>query len=516
MQDIGFKGWLTALTFLPLVGSLIVLLLPKTKENLIKYFSLVITIIALGLSIAVWTQFKTGIAGYQVQDHLTWIKDFGISYHMGVDGMSMLLVFLTTLLSVTACLASFTIKNRVKEYFSLFLLLETGLIGVFLALDLVMFYVFWEIVLVPMYFLIAIWGGERKLYASIKFFIYTLVGSLFMLVAILAIYFTAPTHTFSIPELVKSSGSFANWALALPAFGAMFLAFAIKIPAFPFHTWLPDAHVEAPAPISVMLAGVLLKMGGYGLIRIGVGILPNAAKAWAMPMAILAVIGIVYGAFCALIQKDLKKLVAYTSVNHMGFVLLGIAAYAWCGSEAALQGAILVMFSHGLTTGLLFLLVGYIYEREHTREIAKLSGMGSKIPVIAIMMIIASFASMGLPALSGFVGEFLSMNGAYAADILQWTPWVAVIGLLINAACMLWMMQRVMFGKPKGAPETDDAHGHATHDDHAVAVHDEAHPPAKDANFREIIAALPLFGFSFFVGIFPLPFIEIIKQIILK
>ncbi|MBP7732260.1 MAG: NADH-quinone oxidoreductase subunit M [Caldisericia bacterium] len=514
-----FPGFLlTLVTFLPLVGSLIILLLPKKSENLIKYFSLGVTLVALALAIVIWTQFKTGVPGYPISQELDWIPQMGIKYHLGVDGMSMLLMFLTTLLSVTACLASFTIKNRVKEYFSLFLLLETGLIGVFLALDLVMFYVFWEIVLVPMYFLIAIWGGERKLYASIKFFIYTLVGSLFMLVAILAIYFTAPTHTFSIPELVKASGSFANWALALPAFGAMFLAFAIKIPAFPFHTWLPDAHVEAPAPISVMLAGVLLKMGGYGLIRIGVGILPDAAKAWALPMAILAVIGIVYGAFCSLIQKDLKKLVAYTSVNHMGFVLLAIAAFAWNPtSQAAMQGAILVMFSHGLTTGLMFLLVGYIYEREHTREIAKLSGMGSKIPVIAIMMIIASFASMGLPALSGFVGEFLSLNGAYSADILQWTPWVAVIGLLINAACMLWMMQRVMFGKPKGAPETDDAHGHATHDDHAVApVHDEAHPPVKDANFREIIAALPLFGFSFFVGIFPLPFITIINQMFIK
>jgi NADH-quinone oxidoreductase subunit M len=515
MQEIGFKGWLTALTFLPLVGSLIVLLLPKTKESLIKYFSLAITIIALGISIFVWTQFNPNTPGYQVQDYAVWIKDLGISYHMGVDGMSMILVFLTTMLSVTACLASFNIKNRVKEYFSLYLLLETGLIGVFLALDLVMFYVFWEIVLVPMYFLIAIWGGERKLYASIKFFIYTLVGSLFMLVAILAIYFTVTlpdgTHTFSIVKLVANNSSLANWALALPAFGAMFLAFAIKIPSFPFHTWLPDAHVEAPAPISVLLAGVLLKMGGYGLIRIGVGILPAAAKTWAIPMAILALIGIVYGAFCALIQKDLKKLVAYTSVNHMGFVLLAIAAYALNGSQAALQGAVLVMFSHGLTTGLLFLLVGYIYEREHTREIAKLSGMGSKIPVIAIMLIIASFASMGLPALSGFVGEFLSMNGAYTA--FAWSPWIAVVGILINAACMLWMMQRVMFGKPKGVPETDDAHGHG-HDDHAVAAHDEAHPPAKDGNFREIIAALPLFGFSFFVGIFPMPFIAMIMQMV--
>lgn len=513
-----FPGFLlTLVTFIPLVGSLVILLLPKKNENLIRYFSLGITFLALALAIVIWTQFKIGAPGYPIEQKVPWIPAMGINYHLGIDGMSMLLVFLTTLLSVTACLASFTIKNRVKEYFSLFLLLETGLIGVFLALDLVMFYVFWEIVLVPMYFLIAIWGGERKLYASIKFFIYTLVGSLFMLVAILAIYFTAPTHTFSIPELVKASGSFANWALALPAFGAMFLAFAIKIPAFPFHTWLPDAHVEAPAPISVMLAGVLLKMGGYGLIRIGVGILPDAAKAWAVPMAILAIIGIVYGAFCALIQKDLKKLVAYTSVNHMGFVLLAIAAFAWNPtSQAAMQGAILVMFSHGLTTGLLFLLVGYIYEREHTREIAKLSGMGSKIPVIAIMLIIASFASMGLPALSGFVGEFLSMNGAYSADILRWTPWVAVVGILINAACMLWMMQRVMFGKPKGAPQTDDAHGHATHDDHAVAVHDEAHPPAKDASFREIFAALPLFGFSFFIGIFPMPIIAMINQLFVK
>lgn len=489
------KGMLTMLTFLPLLGSLIILFFPKGIFKSIRSFAVIITLMNLLLTILIGTKFSMTATGFQLQEIYTWVPSLGIQIHFGLDGVSLLMVFLTTLLSFTACLSSFFVKNRVKEYFSLFLLLESGLIGVFLALDLILFYVFWEIVLVPMYFLIAIWGGERKLYASIKFFLYTLIGSLFMLIAILAIYFKADPHTFSIPMLIQQSNILKGWTLGMPIFGALFFGFAIKIPSFPFHTWLPDAHVEAPAPISVLLAGVLLKMGGYGLLRIGVGIMPDAAKAWGQVMIILGVIGIIYGALCALPQKDIKKLVAYTSVNHMGFVLLAIGTYALTRvsspdiASIALKGAVLVMFSHGLTTGLLFLLVGYIYERTHTRDIEKISGLGGFLPILSIMLIIASFASMGLPSMSGFVGEFLSLQSVFA--VVPWAAWSAVIGLVVNAAVMLWMMQRILFGTKN--PDMK---------------------PTKDAGFREIISAVPLFCFTFLIGIFPTPILHLIERFV--
>jgi NADH-quinone oxidoreductase subunit M len=357
------------------------------------------------------------------------------------------------------------------------MLLQVGMNGVFVALDLVLFYVFWELVLVPMYFLIAMWGGERRQYASIKFFIYTLAGSVFMLVGIIALYLT--TGTF---DIVRLAGAEAGRAIAaVPGlagwvFFAFFLGFAVKVPIWPLHTWLPDAHVEAPTAASVLLAGIMLKMGAYGFIRIALPILPQAAKAWAPWIAALAVISIVYGAAVAFAQKDVKKLIAYSSVSHMGFVMLGIAS----GTAAGLDGAVAVMFSHGLVTGLLFLMVGMVYDRTHTRQIADLSGLSSKVPVIGGIFAFASFASLGLPGLSGFVGEFLSLLGSWQSALVpHWMTVIAAVGVLLAAAYMLWMVQRVILGEPS-----------------------EAVSRIKDITGREIAYVVPVIALIVVVGVY--------------
>jgi NADH-quinone oxidoreductase subunit M len=439
----------TLVTFLPLLGALVVAFTPSSRPNAARYVALGFALAAWVVSLAMLASFVAGAPGYQFTQTLPWIPMFGIQYAVGVDGLSLALVVLTTTLSWIAILASFSpIQTRVKEYMVSFLVLEVGMIGVFVALDLFLFYIFWELVLVPMYLIIGIWGGKNRIYATIKFVLYTLVGSLLMLVAILASAYTYQAATgswdgaFSVQILSEfaKTGAFGG-TFGLVAFGAFFLAFAIKVPMFPFHTWLPDAHVEAPTAGSVILAGVLLKLGGYGFIRFALPMFPEAAHSWAPIIIVLSLIGIIYGAIVALVQPDLKKLVAYSSVSHMGFVTLGIFVF----TEQGLQGAILQMINHGLITGALFLLVGVIYERTHDRTIAKMGGLGSKTPVYAAAFGFFVFASVGLPGLSGFVGEFLTLVGTFEAS--QAAAVVATFVMIFAAGYLLWMFQRVAFGE---------------------------------------------------------------------
>jgi len=441
---------LSLITFLPLAGAIAVGLLPA---RFARPVALAAALLAWVASLLLVVGFSPGRGGlFQYVEEASWIPVFGIEYKLGVDGLSLVLVILTTTLTWISILASFKpIQTRIKEYMVSFLILEVGMIGVFLALDAFLFYIFWEIVLVPMYLIIGIWGGANRIYATIKFVLYTLVGSLLMLVAILATAFAYqasnggdPTGAFdfeTLREFATTGGGF-DPTLQLLAFGAFFLAFAIKVPMFPFHTWLPDAHVEAPTAGSVILAGVLLKLGGYGFIRWTLSIYPDAAQTFAPAIIVLSLIAIIYGAIVALVQPDMKKLVAYSSVSHMGFVTLGIFVF----QPQAMAGAILQMFSHGLITGAMFLLVGVIYERTHDRTIAKMGGLAARTPVFAAILGFFAFASAGLPGLSGFVGEFLTLLGTFAMN-----PWAAVVAafvMILGAAYLLWMFQRVVTGEP--------------------------------------------------------------------
>ncbi|MDH7480805.1 MAG: NADH-quinone oxidoreductase subunit M [Armatimonadota bacterium] len=476
---------LTLITFVPLVGALAVLFIPKEKHGAIKWTSLLFSLVPLALSIMLWTGYDASKAGMQYVVKIPWIRVLNVHYYMGVDGISIPFIFLTALLTTLSLVYSWIVTERPKEYFLLFLFLETGMIGVFTSLDFFLFYLFWEISLVPMYFIIGVWGGPRKEYAAIKFFLYTLVGSVAMLLAIIGVYFYTDPHTFSIPEAIQQLPFAGNFALQSLAFWAFFLAFAIKVPMWPFHTWLPDAHVEAPTAGSVILAGILLKLGGYGFLRILLPMLPEASHAYATWVAILALISIIYGGLVAMAQKDMKKLIAYSSVNHMGFVMLGVAA-AMAATNAskmadkviALNGATLQMFSHGLLTGALFLLVGVIYERTHNRDLDQFGGLGAKIPIYAGLLSFMAFGSLGLPGLSGFISEFLVFRGAI--PIFTIISALGVIGIVINAAYLLWMLQRVLLGplNPKWAEITD-------------------------TDAREIISLVPLAALSLLVGILP-------------
>ncbi len=428
---------LTQLLLIPLVGMVAVMLLPRTAVQAIRGTALAATALTLLKSLLILRVFDPGIVSMQFVEHVAWIPALNVFYHVGIDGLSIAMVMLTTMLSFLACLASWSIHERHKEYFILYLLLEVGMLGTFLSLDLFLFYVFWELVLVPMYFLIGIWGGGRREYSAFKFFVYTLAGSLVMLLGIIVIYLKA--HTLDLVELAHTG---YQWAPELQQllFVAFFFGFAIKVPVFPFHTWLPDAHVDAPTPISVLLAGILLKMGGYGFFRISYPLFPAGAQWFAPMMAWLGTINIVYGAFVAMAQTDFKRLVAYSSVSHMGFVLLGLSSFTPEGTN----GALLQMFSHGVITAGMFLLVGVLYDRTHTRDLTAFGGLGVRVPVYAGVLMFFSMAALGLPLLSGFVAEFLSFVGTFG--VWRWATIVAVPGIVVTAGYMLMVIQRVLLG----------------------------------------------------------------------
>ncbi|MEE9604381.1 MAG: NADH-quinone oxidoreductase subunit M [Candidatus Scalindua sp.] len=472
---------LTIVTFLPLLGAIWLLFIDRGKEEKINRIALITAIGSFIISLPLFFNFQLNTHEFQFVEKVPWIKEFGISYYVGIDGISLFLFLLTSFISVVSILASWTIKDRIKEYMIAMLVLETGMLGVFISLDMFLFYVFWELMLIPMYLLIGVWGGPRRIYAAVKFFIYTMAGSVLMLLAIIAIYFmnyrATGEYTF---DLLKLYNLDIPMGTQFWLFLAFFFAFAIKVPMFPFHTWLPDAHVEAPTAGSVILAGVLLKMGTYGFVRFSLPLFPYASHQFVPVIAWLAIAGIIYGALVAMVQTDLKKLVAYSSVSHLGFVMLGIFVFNLQGME----GGILQMVNHGLSTGALFLLVGMIYERRHTRMIDDFGGLTKKMPIFAVFFMIATLSSIGLPGMNGFVGEFLILVGTFKANVLYAV--LATTGVILSACYMLWMFQRVMFNKLSN-PENQKL---------------------KDLNKREWAILLPIVILIFWIGIYPKPLIS--------
>ena len=434
---------LTFLVFLPALGALVVATLPKAQERQAKLMALAVTGVALVVSLVALGLFDRGEAGLQFTERFRWIRaesaGFDIQYFLGVDGLGLAMVILTTFLFAVAVLVSWNIELRPKEYFAWLLALETGVLGVFTAQDLIFFFLFWEVELLPMYFLISIWGSGRKEYSAMKFVLFTIAGSALMLVGFLALAFSAEPTTFDMVAL--SDASLSGVVIPLPLiFFLIFIGFAVKLPIVPLHTWLPDAHTDAPTAVSVILAGVLLKMGGYGMLRVLVGIMPDTAQDYAVWLAALAAVSIIYGALITLRQTDLKRLIAYSSVSHMGYVLLGIAALG----QVSLTGATLQMFSHGVITGLLFVIVGLIYDRTHTRNIDELSGLAHVMPIAATALVMAGLASLGLPAMSGFVAEVTVFLGAFSR--FEAATIVGVTGIVLTTGYILWMLWRVLFG----------------------------------------------------------------------
>ncbi|NOZ94924.1 MAG: NADH-quinone oxidoreductase subunit M [Acidobacteria bacterium] len=485
---------LNIICYLPLVGALLIIFgIKKENVSAIKTVATVVAGLDFLVSIPLWFWYNPKGPEFQFEVIHNWIPSVGVKYHFGVDGFAVLLILLTTLLTFISVYSSFTaITHREKEYYVFLLLLSTGMMGVFMSLDFILFYVFWEVMLVPMYFLIGVWGGPRKLYAAIKFFLYTLFGSVLMLVGILALYFYNSTGlaavglpglgnapSFSIPHLYTIAPQIPP-QLQFWIFLAFFVGFAIKVPMWPFHTWLPDAHVEAPTAGSVILAGVLLKMGTYGFVRFSLPILPDATTKAVPWIGVLAIIAIIYGALVAMAQKDMKKLVAYSSVSHMGFVMLGMFAL----NAPGLRGAILQMLNHGVSTGALFLLVGLVYERRHNRMIAEYGGIAKVMPLYAMFFMIITMSSIGLPTLNGFIGEFTILIGAFNHS--WWWALFAASGIVLGAGYMLWMYQRVFFGE----------------------LTNEKNKDLKDLNRREQWTIIPLIVIAFWIGLYPKPFFE--------
>jgi NADH-quinone oxidoreductase subunit M len=469
---------LSFLVFFPLLGAVVLLFMDKEKFGALRGVTLIFSLVQFFVSLPLFFAFDNTTAAMQFVEDFWWVEAYGISYKLGIDGISLLLVLLTTFLTVFCILCSWrAITFRVKEFMISFLFLEAGMIGALVALDLILFYVFWEMMLIPMYLLIGIWGDpKRRIYAAVKFFLFTMAGSVLMLVAILALYFinlkATGKATFDVLELYQ---------LGIPVqtqywlFGAFALAFAIKVPMFPFHTWLPDAHTEAPTAGSVILAGVLLKMGTYGFLRFAIPLFPRAAFDLLPLVCILALIGIIYGALVSMMQPDLKRLVAFSSVSHLGYVMLGMFAFNMQG----VQGSIYQMLNHGISTGSLFLIVGMIYERRHTRMISEFGGLSKVMPIYAVFFMIVTLSSIGLPGTNGFVGEFLILLGAFQANIVYGI--LAASGVVLGAAYMLWMFQRVMFGKVT-RPENEKL---------------------QDLNAREIVTLVPMVLMIFLMGIYP-------------
>jgi NADH-quinone oxidoreductase subunit M len=433
---------LTLVTFAPLAGAVLLVFLPRRDRD-IRIFSFVVSLLAFGLSLHLPVHFHRGLPGFQFEIDKQWISSPNIHYHMAIDGISMWLVVLTTFLTPLCVLISWkSVHDRVKEFFILLLILETALIGVFTSLDLFLFYFFWEATLIPMALLIGVFGHERKVYAAVKFFMYTMIASVFMLAAILWLYAHTGSFDFVVIRDQIARGTMTNFpAAAQWLFLGFFIAFAVKVPLFPFHTWLPDAHVEAPTAGSVLLAGVLLKMGTYGMLRFNLGMFPEQARRNESWIMILALIGIIYGALVAMVQPNMKKLIAYSSVSHLGFVVLGIFSF----TQSGLNGAMFVMLAHGISTGGLFMLAGVLHERRHTYEISEFGGLASRMPVYAASYLIIVLASVGLPLLNGFVGEFLVLNGAFQARPVYGI--LGATGVIWSACYLLWMFQRVFFGK---------------------------------------------------------------------
>jgi NADH-quinone oxidoreductase subunit M len=485
---------LSVVLFTPLLGALVLMFVPSGAQSLHRLVGNFFGVLGFAVSVPLILHFPAGFDNYAFKESAEWIPSIGARYSLGVDGISLLLVMLTTLLGMLAVLSSWSaIQTRTKEYYILLLLLQTGMLGVFMSLDFFLFYVFWEVMLVPMYFLIGVWGSDRRLYAAIKFFLYTLAGSVLMLLGILALYFnytkTLPPHavgTFDIPTLLAAAQTFPD-SLKVWLFWGFFFAFAIKVPMFPFHTWLPDAHTEAPTAGSVILAGVLLKMGTYGFIRFSLPLLPADPVLRAKIVHILIVlslVGIIYGAIVCLMQKDMKRLIAYSSVSHLGFCTLGIFALTPNG----LSGSVLQQVNHGISTGALFLIVGVLYERRHTRLISEFGGLATPMPNFAAIYLIVSLSSLGMPLLNGFIGEFTILQGAFVVS-KAWAAW-GTLGIVLGAAYLLWLYQRTMFGP-------------VTHD---------VNKGLPDLNLREYAVLLPLVALAFWIGIYPKPFFDYINK----